>query len=212
MTVVTSTFDTLRTAGARFLDWRQGRSTAQKLALALAMAALTGLMAQVRIPLPWTPVPLTGQTFAVLLAGVALGTWWGGASMALYVGLGVAGLPWFTGGTGGLSHLAGPTGGYAIGFILAALFLGYMTDRYARARTLPGLLTLMLLANFALIYLPGVMQFTLWLNLVEGRSVSLLTALNMSVFPFVAGDVLKAVLAALAARGLTPTRSQGLAA
>ena len=109
--------------------WRFEQSIPMKLLLALGMAAVTGLLAQVRVPLPWTPVPITGQTLAVLLAGVALGKWWGGASMFIYAGLGVAGVPWFQGWGGGLSHLAGPTGGYIVGFILAALFLGYFTDK-----------------------------------------------------------------------------------
>jgi biotin transport system substrate-specific component len=204
MATITNTLETLQTGFSGFLDWRRERSLAQKLALSLAMAALTGLMAQLRVPLPWTPVPLTGQTFAVLLSGVLLGQWWGGASMAMYLGLGAIGLPWFTGWSGGLSHLAGPTGGYAIGFILAALFLGYMTDRFARARALPGLLALMLFANFALIYIPGVLQFKLWLNLVQGKTTSLLTVLNLSVVPFIAGDIIKIVLAAIAARGIAP--------
>jgi biotin transport system substrate-specific component len=204
MSATSNTFELIKSGFTGFMDWRRERSLVQKIALSLAMAALTGLMAQVRFPLPWTPVPLTGQTFAVLLSGVLLGQWWGGASMALYVGLGALGLPWFTGWSGGLSHLAGPTGGYAIGFILAALFLGYTTDRSTRARTLPGLLALMLFANFALIYLPGVLQFTLWANLVQGKTTGLLTALNLSVLPFIAGDVIKVILAALAARGVAP--------
>ncbi len=91
--------------------WRYELSLPMKLALAFGMAALTGLLAQVRFQLPWTPVPLTGQTLAVLLAGVALGKWWGGISMAIYAGLGIAGVPWFQGWNGGLAYLAGPTGG-----------------------------------------------------------------------------------------------------
>ncbi|HJW88180.1 MAG TPA: biotin transporter BioY, partial [Dehalococcoidia bacterium] len=72
-----------------------------KVLLALGVAGLTGLAAQVRIPLPWSPVPITAQTFVVLLSGVMLGRWWGGASLALYAGLGALGVPWFNGWTGG---------------------------------------------------------------------------------------------------------------
>ena len=82
--------------------WRYELSIPKKLALALGMAALTGLLAQARVQLPWSPVPVTGQTFAVLLAGVLLGRWWGGISLAIYTGLGMAGVPWFAGLNGGL--------------------------------------------------------------------------------------------------------------
>lgn len=184
--------------------WRYELSLPKKLALALGMAALTGLAAQVRIPLPWSPVPVTGQTFAVLLAGVLLGRWWGGISMVTYAGLGIAGVPWFTGWGGGLGHLAGPTGGYIIGFIPAALFLGYFTDRYIRARSFFSMFGLMLFANFILIYIPGLLQLGLWINLVKGEPTTFVGLLMMGAIPFIAGDITKAALAAAIARGVTP--------
>jgi len=184
--------------------WRYELSVAKKIALALGIACLTGLIAQVRIVLPWSPVPVTGQTFAVLLAGVLLGKWWGGASQAIYAGLGAIGVPWFAGWNGGLGYLAGPTGGYIVGFILAALFLGYFTDTYIRSRSFLSMLLLMLFANFILIYVPGLFQLRLWLNFVKGEPVTFITLLGMGVLPFVAGDIIKAVLAAAIARGVTP--------
>jgi len=184
--------------------WRCELSIPKKLALAIGMAAVVGLLAQVRFPLPWSPVPITGQTFGVLLAGVLMGSAWGGISLALYAGLGVAGVPWFTGWSGGISHLAGPTGGYIIGFIFAALFLGYFTDKYVRSRSFVSMLGLMLFANFILIYIPGLFQLGLWLNLVSGKAVSLSGILTMGAIPFIAGDITKAVLAAGIARGVTP--------
>ena len=111
--------------------WRFELSIPKKLALALGIAGLTGLVAQFRFYIPWSPVPITGQTFAVLLAGVLLGKWWGGASLAIYAGIGAAGVPWFAPQTGmpifsngGIDVLRGASGGYIIGFIFAALFLG----------------------------------------------------------------------------------------
>ena len=184
--------------------WRYELSIPKKLALALGIALLTGLAAQLRIQLPWSPVPITGQTFAVLLAGVLLGKWWGGVSLALYAGLGIAGVPWFTGFGSGLGHLAGPTGGYIIGFVFAALFLGYFTDKYVRARSFVSMLALMLFANFVLIYVPGLLQFGLWLNIVKGQPVTLSSLLMMGAIPFIVGDITKAVLAAAIARGITP--------
>lgn len=184
--------------------WRCELSIPKKLALALGMAMLTGLLAQARIQLPWSPVPVTGQTFAVLLAGVLLGRWWGGISLAIYGGLGMAGVPWFQGLNGGLGYLAGPTGGYIAGFILAALFLGHLTDKYIRSRSFLSMLGLMLFANFILIYVPGLLQLGLWLNLVKGEPATLTSLLAMGAIPFMAGDITKAVLAAVIARGVTP--------
>jgi biotin transport system substrate-specific component len=184
--------------------WRCELSVPKKLALALGIALLTGLAAQLRVQLPWSPVPITGQTFAVLLAGVLLGKWWGGVSLALYAGLGIAGVPWFTGFGSGLGYLAGPTGGYVIGFVFAALFLGYFTDKYVRARSLVSMLALMLFANFVLIYVPGLLQLGLWLNIVKGQPVTFSSLLMMGAIPFIVGDITKAVLAAAIARGITP--------
>ncbi len=184
--------------------WRHELSLPGKLVLALGMAAFIGLMAQVRIPLPWSPVPITGQTFAVLLVGVLMGQWWGGASLAIYAGLGAAGVPWFQGWNGGAAYLAGPTGGYIIGFILAALFLGYFTDKYIRSRSFFSMLALMLFANFVLIYVPGLLQLGLWLNFAQGEPATFTALLSMGALPFIAGDVTKAIVAAAIARGVTP--------
>ena len=187
--------------------WRYELSVSKKLALAIGIAGLTGLLAQTRIPLPWSPVPVTGQTFAVLLAGVLLGRWWGGISLAIYAGLGAAGLPWFSGWSGGLGYLAGPTGGYVIGFILAALFLGHFTDTYIRSRGFLSMLALMLFANFVLIYVPGLLLLGLWLKSVTGEPVTFTTLLGMGAIPFIPGDITKAVMAAALARGITPKRA-----
>ncbi len=189
--------------------WRYELSIPKKLALSLAVAALTGLLAQARITLPWSPVPLTGQTFGVLLAGVLLGGWWGGVSMTMYAGMGAAGVPWFQGLNGGFAYLAGPTGGYVIGFILAALFLGYFTDRYVRARSFLSMLGLMLFASFVLVYGPGLLQLGLWLNIVKGQPAAFTSLLMMGAVPFIAGDASKAVAAALIARAVTPKAAYG---
>ncbi len=188
-------------------QWRYELAIPKKLALALGMAALTGLVAQVRFYLPWSPVPITGQTFAVLLAGVLLGRWWGGTSLAIYAGLGAAGVPWFAGLNSGLGYLAGPTGGYIIGFILAGLFLGHFTDRYIRSRSFFSMLGLMLFANFILIHIPGLVQLHFWLSLVKGEAVTLSQLLMMGTIPFIVGDIVKAVAAAAIARGVTPKQA-----
>ena len=202
-----SALDRWRMARYNAYRWRYELSLIKKIALVLGLACATGLAAQIRLPLPWTPVPITGQTFAVMLVGVLLGRWYGGLSLAAYAGLGIAGLPWFTGWSGGVGHLAGPTGGYIIGFILAALFLGYFTDKYIRARSFPSMLGLMLFANFVLIYIPGLLQLHLWLNLVGGGAASFYQVLTMGLFPFIVGDVIKAIAAAGIAWGVTPKQA-----
>lgn len=189
------------TARYRAYAWSREAAPAAKLLLALGGAALIGVAAQVRLPLPGTPVPVTGQTLAVLLVGVLLGRTWGGVSAGLYLALGAAGLPWFAGFKAGLAGLTGPTGGYLAGFVLAALFLGHVTDRFVRARSFWALLGLMLVANFALIHGPGLA----WLAVVTGTHDPV-RLLWMGTLPFAYGDVLKALVAAGLACAATPKR------
>ena len=187
--------------------WRSNTSLVNKVIMAFFMACITGIMAQVIIPLPWTPVPITAQTFAVLMAGVLLGRWWGGISQLIYLAVGLLGVPWFAGLTGGYAVLLGSTGGYLIGFILAALFLGYFTDKYTQSRNLRPMLGLIFLANFALIYIPGLLGLGLWIYLVEGSFPTLLTLLGMGLFPFILGDLLKIGGAAALSKAITPKES-----
>ncbi len=183
--------------------WRYELSIPKKLALTLGAACIVGLLAQVRLPNPWIPeVPITGQTFAVLLAGVMLGRRWGGASLTIYAGLGAVGVPWFTGWNSGF----GATGGYIIGFILAALFIGHFTDKYIRSRSFLSMLGLMLFANFILIWIPGLIWLGLWRSMVMDTSV-VITSLLVGSVPFILGDVIKAALAAVVARGVTPKQA-----
>lgn len=182
--------------------WRYEASLVYKIVLAVAMASLTGIAAQVRIPLPWTPVPISAQTFAVLLSGVLLGGWYGGLSQVFYIGAGIAGVPWFSGGGSGIAHILGPTGGYIIGFILAAFFVGYFIDRFIRARGFLTIFFLMLFANFVLIHLPGLFQ----LSVVTGVK-NIYKLLSMGTLPFILGDVAKILAAAALAKGITPKQA-----
>ena len=192
-----------RVARENAWQWRRELGWVKKLSLSLGMACLVGLLAQARIPLPWTPIPITGQTFGVLLAAVLLGQWWSGISMAMYVGLGVAGVPWFNGGTGGVSAIAGPTGGYLIGFVLAALFLGYVVDKYMKARSFRNLFTLMFFADFVLVFGPGLLQLHLWSNLAGKGAIAFPALLAMGLIPFIPGEIIKLVAAASAAWALS---------
>lgn len=187
-------------------SWRHSLRIPQKIALSLAMAGLTGLVAQIKFQLPWTPVPITGQTFAVLLSGVLLGAGWGGLSQLFYAALGFAGVGWFAGASGGKAVLTGATAGYIFGFILAALFLGYFADKYIRSRTFFNMFGLMLFANFVLIHVPGLIVLYNWLHVVKGASPSLITLLKFGTIPFIVGDVFKAAIAAVIVKTITPKR------
>ena len=112
-------------------------------------------------------------------------------------------MPWFSGWTGGI----GATAGYIFGFILAALFLGHFADGYLRAHRLITILGLMLLANFVFIYVPGVVWLSYWVGVVKGTPADWVTLLGMGVIPFIPGDLTKAFLAAVIARGVTPHKT-----
>jgi biotin transport system substrate-specific component len=184
--------------------WRVSAGVLTNIGLAIGMACLTGLLAQIKIVLPFSPVPITGQTFAVLVAGVMLGRYYGGFSQFIYVILGTAGVPWFNGGSGGPASLIGPTGGYLIGFIVAAFIVGYITDKYVKARNFFPMLAVMLLANFGIIYVFGLLQLSIYLNVFKGMTADLWDVLKMGAIPFIAGDIVKAILAALMAKSVLP--------
>lgn len=183
------------TFNAACFDWFQRASRVVKMSVALGMAITTGAAAQLRIPLPFTPVPVTAQVFTVLLTGILLGSSYGGISMLSYLLLGFAGVPWFTNGTAG--SLIGPTTGYIIGFVPAAMFLGHVVMKHQNARRLLPLIGLMI-AAVGIIYVCGALNFALFMG------ASLKQTLIMAVFPFIPFDIAKAVAAALCARALLP--------
>lgn len=182
-----------------FFNWSRSLTTVKKSAFAIGIACLTGLSAQVRISLTWTPVPITLQTFFVLLAGVLLGRNWGGISQIIYVGAGVLGVGWFAGGS-----VFGPTGGYLIGFVLAAFFLGYVIDTYVKLRNFVSILCLMLFTSFFLIYIPGLIQLGFYFYLIKGTFPGFTSLLAMGLFPFVPGAIIKVVLASAVAAAILP--------
>ena len=194
----------LKTARLGLYVRRESLTLAGKIALALAFAVATGLAAQIRIPLPFSPVPVTGQTFAVLAAGVLLGRKWGSFSMAAYVALGAAGIPWFNGGGAGMSFVAGPTGGYLVGFIITATIIGYLTDRYPAVRRFWPMLALMLFTDIVFILGLGMAWLGVYMSVIKGAAVTLPVLFTMGMAPFIAGDAGKAVLAALMAKTVTP--------
>jgi biotin transport system substrate-specific component len=157
--------------------------------LVAGAAAFIGLLAQISIPLSFTPVPITGQTLGVLLAGTALGWWRAGAALVLYAVAGVAGVPWFAGHSSGY---ASASFGYIVGFVAAAVLCGYLAGRGADRsvlRSLPAMI-----AAEVVIYAFGLTWLAIDLHL--GASATIAAGLS----PFLAGDAIKAAIAA----GLLP--------
>lgn len=181
----------------------QDASTATKLLMSLMMACFTGIMAQIIIPLPWTPVPITAQTFAVLCSGLFLGKKYGCLSQILYVVLGVAFIPWFGGMTGGLEILLGSTGGFLIGFVIASYFVGFITEKYAKARNFTRMVIVIGIANFVFIYVPGLAGLALFLS-SQGMSFGIYDLLMMGLIPFIAGDIVKILGAASLSKAFLP--------
>ncbi len=157
----------------------------QNAVLVVLASLLTAAAAQLAVHLPWTPVPVTGQTFAVLLVGAALGARRGFAAMALYLAQGAAGLPFFAGGAGGAHFLLGPSGGYLLAFPLAAAATGWLASRAWDRR--PFTMFLAMLAGSSVIFALGALQLS--------RFVPHGTVLATGVLPFLAGDVVKAAIA-----------------
>jgi len=143
--------------------------------------------AQLTIRLPFSPVPITGQTFAVLLIGASLGSVRGGLVVLLYIAEGLSGLPVFAGGLAGPGIIMGPTGGYLIGFVPAVIIVGFLAERGWDRRVLTTLAAMT--AGTAAIFLCGLA----WLSVFQ-HPESLLT---IGLWPFIPGAILKIVAAAL---------------
>jgi len=154
--------------------------------LVVGAAGFVGALAQISLHLSFTPVPITGQTLGVLLAGTALGWKRGAAAMVLYALAGLAGLPWFA------DHQSGYVGasfGYIVGFVLCAALCGFLAERGADRSILKSVPSMA--AGEVVMYGVGVIWFGLCLHVGPGRAIAL------GLTPFLAGDAIKAVLAAM---------------
>ncbi len=176
--------------------WLFDLTVGRRLLLAFCLACLTGIAAQIRIPLGFTPVPVTGQVFTVLLSGVLLGHGFGAAAMIFYLIAGFAGLPWFAGGQGGF--LIGPTTGYLIGFVPAAALVGWLLEK-KRIHSYRSIVAAMIL-GISIIYLCGALNFALFMR------TSLKTTFTMAVLPFIIFDIGKAIIAAGISKAFVPDR------
>jgi biotin transport system substrate-specific component len=160
------------------------RAAAHNFALVLGGAAFIGLLAQIAVPLPFTPVPLTGQTFGVVLAAAALGKGRGVGATTVYGVAGVAGVPWFAGGTSGWAAVSF---GYVLGFVAAAALVGWLAQRSWDRGLVKACLAM--LAGSLSILLFG----TAWLGMA--LHVSPHKAFELGFLPFVPGDLIKVLLA-----------------
>jgi len=161
--------------------WVPERSLLSDAGLVIAFSLFTGLMAHIAIPLPFTPVPITGQTFAVLLCGAVLGARLGTASMLLYVTEGAMGLPVFAAAPGATTY------GYLAGFVAAALIVGWFAD-LGWTKDLPRTIVAMIAGEVA-IYFFGL----LWL----AHFVPPTKVLDFGLYQFLIGDAIKLVAAAV---------------
>ncbi len=187
-----------------YFQWQRQSSLTAKIAMAFSMAAVTGVLAQVKFFLPFTPVPIVATQLGVILAAVLLGRNWGGISMVIYALGGFIGIPWFAGQSGGLVALTGPTAGYIVGFILAAFFMGHLYDtQIEKRRTLP-LTGIILFAQLVLVYIPGLIYLAIWLKFFGGQTVSLMAVLMMGYLPFFFIDIFKSLIGATVAKALLP--------
>lgn len=163
-------------------------SLARDLLLVLAGAFVIALSAQVAVYLPFTPVPISGQTFAVLLVGAALGSRRGALAVLTYVAQGAAGLPVFAGGVSGIANVIGPRGGYLAGMALAAYVVGLLAERGWDRQVWRA--TLAMLAGNVAVYAVALP----WLALYLGGDLGAAFALGCA--PFLVGDAIKVALAA----------------
>ncbi len=161
--------------------------------LIIGFALVTAVAAQVSIPLGFTPVPLTGQTFAVLLTGGVLGARRGALAQLLYVALGATGLPFYAEGEGGWNAATGSTAGYLVGFVIAALIVGMLAERAQDRRILTAAPAF--LAGSVAIYTTGALWLAHDLGVPLTAGVGEPSAIAYGVAPFVVGDLIKAMLA-----------------
>ena len=168
-----------------------GKSFARSTVFTALFAALTAAAGFISFPLPGG-VPIVLQNMMTVLNGLLLGPWAGTAATALFVAVGVAGLPVFSGGTGGIVKLTGPTGGFIAGYVIASLVAGLIAGRPKAGRKTPVfLIALASVAAFVSIYVPGVFHF------IRLKGCTFAEAMAYTVTPFIIGDAIKAVLCVL---------------
>lgn len=166
----------------------KSKSLTANIVIALSGSILLALLARLSIPVPFSPVPITGQTFGILFLGAVLGSRIGVLSVIAYISEGLVGLPVFAGGTAGFLYLLGPTGGYLIGFIPAVYLVGYLSENGWTNKFTATCITMIF--GTSVIFVFGIS----WLAVTAGFG----TALNIGLYPYLPGAAVKIILATVA--------------
>ena len=161
------------------------QSVVVTISVAFAGSLLLALLAHLSIPVPFSPVPITGQTFGILFLGAVLGSRIGTLSVIIYISEGLIGLPVFAGGSMGFLYLLGPTGGYLIGFIPAVYLVGYLSEQGWINSFTSAFLTMTI--GTSVIFIFGIS----WLAVTAGLG----TALSIGLYQYIPGAIIKIVLA-----------------
>lgn len=176
--------------------------TSKKIVFTALFAALTAVCGFISIPVPGTPIPIVLQNMLVVLTGLMLGPVWGVAATVLFLAAGALGLPVFSGGTGGVARLMGPTGGFLYGYALATLAAGLIAQRPKYGVRTPVLrLVLATVLGFVVMYIPGVLHFMRVMDKTFSQTMTL------CVIPYIPGDIVKMVVAVLLSSKLRTTAS-----
>jgi biotin transport system substrate-specific component len=169
-----------------YLHENHYQSDVRKMAMASLFAALIAVGAFIRIPIPISPVPVTLQVLFIFLAGAILGARWGLVSVIVYLLLGIVGLPVFSGGSSGIGVLLGPTGGYLVGFAVAALVIGAFSEKLGTSSVLKN--AAFMFVGLLIIYFFGATY------LMYVAQISMDSAIVLGVLPYLPGDLLKLAL------------------
>ncbi|MFW5998893.1 MAG: biotin transporter BioY [Halanaerobiaceae bacterium] len=159
--------------------------TVNDMILSALFAALTGILSYLIIPLPFSPVPVTGQTLAVMLTGSLLKTRQAVLSIILFLLMGIAGIPVFSGGTAGIGVLVGPTGGYLFGFLIGVIVISKICNNNSYKR----IATACIIGGIFMVHIPGF----IWMSLITDMSIK--KALMAGSIPFLPGDLIKVIIA-----------------
>ncbi len=155
---------------------------------ATMFSSLIIILSFLKIPLPFSPVPVTGQTLAVMLTGLVLSPIQAFIAVGIYILLGLVGLPVFSGGTSGIGVLAGPTGGYLIGFLVGAVVISVIRNN---KNTIFRMSIATVIGGIVIIYVFGV----LWLSIARGLDI--IKAFSLGALPFIPGDIFKSIVAVI---------------
>ncbi|NHZ86510.1 MAG: biotin transporter BioY [Planctomycetia bacterium] len=165
----------------------KSKSLTTNIVIALSSSLLLALLARLSMPVPFSPVPITGQTFGILFLGTVLGSRLGVLSVIAYIAEGLVGFPVFAGGTAGFLYLLGPTGGYLIGFIPAVYLVGYFSEKGWTNKFTTTFMTMII--GTAIIFIFGIS----WLAITAGFE----TALKIGLYPYFLGATTKIILASI---------------